>query len=172
MSILIESYAVDTGALARLLAQPLWQTLLDARDLHAADRDYEVRFGVHDLAHRRIYQVHRDRGLLSVDPLSGVVALSDEELAADPFLNSSTGDYLTRPHGSSLSLMFLLRDVPAFQGVRYALELGPNDRRWWLLSALHAARGLGASSALDADEFAHYVGRILRVFGTDCPVPA
>jgi hypothetical protein len=138
----IDAYVVDIVALGKLIDRPLWRVLSDLRRDARAD---DILFGVYDPTARTRYHVRPDRLIICRTGADRFEEVSDDELTATPFLQQSTREYLERPHGSGCTLQWLLRELPAIDGYRYAYEITTGHRRGWICSAMAAAsppRGL------------------------------
>jgi hypothetical protein len=138
----IDAYVVDVVALGKLIERPLWHILFDLRRDARTD---DILFGVFDPIARTRHHIRPDRVIVRSTGAGRFEQVPDDDLAATPFLQQSTREYLERPHGSGCTLQWLLRELPTIDGYPYAYEITTGHRRGWVCSALAAAsppRGL------------------------------
>jgi len=166
MGIHIDAHAIDVAALQRVLERPLWSILLDLSDPNSTSLGEDILFNAFDQGAVERYHVMPDRRVVLVLRGGERRLVPRESLAEVPFLRQTTRQYLSDPEGSPLCLLFLLRDLPATDGYRYAWEITSGHRRWWIGSALHAAELADRLNSAEFQELAGYFARILS--GHDC----
>jgi hypothetical protein len=161
MGIRIDAHAVDAEAFKRLIDRPLshvfeamvagWARAAPCTLFNALDRDSGERVQVVPGGRVMRFRRNAESSIIPPDALAGI-----------PFLQQSTRKYLSDPDGSCLSLEFLLRSLPYFDGCRYAQEVTSGFKGWWIGSALHGARDADVFAPDEFGELGRFLARIAR----------
>jgi hypothetical protein len=167
MGIRIDAHAVDTAAFEVFLDRPLWSVLVELR--RRAPADAEPLFSADDAPQKQRYVVLPNRrAIVRVGPSSLREELSDEQLADVPLLRQDLRTHLRAE--SSYALLFLIRALPWLMPNAHA-EITRGFRRWWIDSVLAATRSGACADVPGLPELEGFFGRMLRVYGSDLPLP-